>query len=138
MRKIYWVLFIILVTVFSFSWDVSASDCNYNDKDSISWNLIECFSDSDLVGWDWNNAKISDSKWFSDTIRRWIKNISVLLAACAVFWIVYGSFNLVISQWESEKATNAKNIIQWSIIWFICIITASVIINLTIKIIYSI
>jgi hypothetical protein len=45
---------------------------------------------------------------------------------------------MAISQWEDEKITKAKNVIKWSIIWFILVLTARLIINLIIRIMYSI
>jgi hypothetical protein len=39
--------------------------------------------------------------------------------------------------WEDEKSKKAKDIIKWSIIWFIWVLTASVIVNLLVNFIYS-
>jgi hypothetical protein len=135
MKKLLLILFILLIAIISFSWNaLASSDCDYGGD--ILWSLEKCFNDSELVGGNQNDAKISE--WFSTTVKNWTNNIALFLAVFAVLWIAYGSFNLVISQWESEKATKAKNMIQWSIIWFICVITASLIINLVIRIMYSI
>jgi hypothetical protein len=134
MKKIFLILFTLFIIIFCFSWDISvfSSDCGYNW--SVMWSLENCIGKTDLV----NPGDVKISGWFSNTVKKWTKNISVILAVCAVFWIVYGSFMLTTSQWDSEKAKKAKNIILWSIAWFICMVTAPFIVNLVIKIMYSV
>jgi hypothetical protein len=44
---------------------------------------------------------------------------------------------LAVSRWEADKAKKAKDIILWSIIWFICVLTAYYTINLVIWLMYT-
>lgn len=132
MKKLFIVLIIFIFTLFSFSY-VLAWNCDYNDW-SISSELKDCLSDSLLVG---SDAKIIGWDWFQKTINAWIKNISLYLWIWAVLWIVYGSFMMTVSAWEDEKVNKAKDIIKWSIIWFLWLISASFIISLIVRVIYS-
>jgi len=132
--------FLILIIFWVFSFfsflDFSNSACEYNW--TIEWSLDNCLSDSTLVwaGVEKSNAEIW--KWFDKTIQNWTKNISLFLWIFAVLGIVYGSFMLTTSAWEDEKINKAKDTIKWSIIGFIWLITASFLINLLVKVIYSI
>ncbi len=135
MKKILILIGIFLFNIFSFN-SVSAWDCAY-DPTVNTWPLTEelskCLSDSKLVN---SDAKITG--WFKTSIKKWIDNISLFLWIWAVLWIVYGSFMLTVSAWEDEKVNKAKDIIKWSIIGFIWLITASLIINVLVRVIYSI
>jgi hypothetical protein len=70
-------------------------------------------------------------------LKNWTNTIARFLAVLAVFWIVFGWFRFTISAWEDEKITKAKNIIKWSIIGFVWVLTATLIINLVVNIMYS-
>lgn len=135
MKKFLILIGIFLFNIFSFN-SVSAWDCVY-DPTVNTWPLTEelskCLSDSKLVN---SDAKITG--WFKTSIKKWIDNISLFLWIWAVLWIVYGSFMMTISAWEDEKVNKAKDIIKWSIIGFIWLITASLIINVLVRVIYSI
>ncbi len=132
MKKLFIILIISIFSLFSIS-SVLAWNCDYNDW-TISSELKDCLTDSKLVG---SEAKIIGWDWFKQTINTWTKNISLYLWIGAVLWIVYGSFMMTISTWEDEKINKAKDIIKWSIIWFLWLISASFIINLIVRVIYS-
>lgn len=132
MKFFLWLIGVLFFSFFSFL-NSANSSCQYNENWSIKWNLDNCLSDSTLVWWD---AKVWG--WFDETIKKWVKNISIFLWIWAVFGIVYGSFMMTISSWEDEKVNKAKDTIKWSIIWFIWLITASFLINLIIRLFYSI
>lgn len=122
-----------ILLFYLFSFDLSYSNCTPPNWDfDITWALENCLSNSDLVEW------AADLEyWFSWTLKEWINNISVFLWIWAVLWIVYGSFMLTISTWEDEKVNKAKWIIKWSIIGFIWLIMSFFIINLIIRLFYS-
>jgi len=130
MKKI--LSFLTFLILFIFSSSFVFSNCNYSEWSLIWTNLDNCLKDSKLV---WTNAKI----WwgFDTTIKKWTTNISLFLWIAAVLWIVYGAFSMTISAWEDEKVNKAKWIIKWSIIWFIWLITASFLINLVVRLFYS-
>lgn len=132
MKKLFIILSVFIFSIFSIS-SVLAWNCDYNDW-TISSELKDCLIGSPLVG---SEAKIIGWDWFQQTINTWTKNISLYLWIWAVLWIVYGSFMLTVSAWEDEKINKAKDIIKWSIIWFLWLISASFIINLIVRVIYS-
>jgi len=131
MKNFLILLWILFFSFFSFL-SYANSDCKYDW--TITGSLNNCLSDSTLVYSE--SAKIW--AWFDATIEKWVKNISIFLWIWAVFGIVYWSFMMTISSWEDEKVNKAKDIIKWSILWFIWLITASFIINLIIRLFYSI
>lgn len=133
MKKIILFTFSLLFSIFAFS------TASVNSYDEYGWKLSEQLESllwsTDLVkGW-WDNLLID--QWFSEYIKWWTNNISLYLWVLAVFWIALGAFMLVVSSGEDDKVTKAKTIIKWSIIWFVWVLTAALIINLIIKIMYS-
>ncbi len=133
-KKILIVLFM-FVWIFSFTsvfWD----GCNQN-LDSVSvWQALDnCLEWTPLVGW--NNASI-DSWGLSVKIKALVDNIGIYLFIFAVWSIVYGALMMTLSSWDDEKIKKAKDIVKWWIIWFIGLISAGAIINLVVKIMYSI
>ena len=135
MKKMLILIGIFLFNIFSFN-SVLAWGCDYDpavNSGPLTEELSKCLNDSKLVNSDW---KITG--WFKTSISRWVDNISLFLWIGAVLWIVYVSFTLTISAWDDEKVNKAKDIIKWSIIGFIWLITASLIINVLVRVIYSI
>jgi len=100
-------------------------------KDALDW----CLAWSALV--DWTEVRIDWNWWFWKKIKNWINNIAIYLWVFAVWSIVLWGLMMTLSSWEDEKIKKAKDIIKWWIIWFIWLISVSAIINLIIKIIYS-
>lgn len=144
--KRFLLLFILLIsnllTITVFSWwnQLYATNCSYDVDSSLSpdvWNQLDsCLQWSSLV--DWNDVSIDWGWWFGQKIRNVVYNISLYLWVFAVWSIVYGWLMWTISAWEEEKITKGKNIIKWGIIWFIWLISVSTVINLVVKIMYSI
>lgn len=100
------------------------------------WSALdECLNWSKLV--DWNDAKIVTSWGLSLKIKAWVNNIALYLWVFAVWSIVYGWLMMTLSTGEEEKIKKAKDIVKWWILWFLWIISASAIINLIVKIMYS-
>lgn len=129
---------ILLGLIFIFTLSVvnlgfATNNCNYSEWGTISSNLENCLSDSSLVKW--TDAQISS--WFRNYITKWTNNISLFLWVLAVTWIAIGAFMLTTSAGESDKVSKAKSIIQWSVVWFIWVLTAALIINLIVRIMYS-
>ena len=119
------------------SWE-SEDPCipNLEDWYEIWTTLDECLEWSTLVSWE--KAKISWTDWVWEKIKAWVDNISLYLLIFAVGSIVYGSLMMTLSTWDDEKIKKSKDIVKWWIIWFIWLISASAIINLVVKIMYSI
>ncbi len=132
MKKIFLTLFFFILVL---SFDISLwANCVPPEGDfNVSEALEDCLSESDLVNvWD-----ASITWWFWEYITKWTNNIALFLWIFAVLAIVFWSFNLTLSAWDDEKINKSKKIIQWWIIWFVAVISASLIINLIIRIVYD-
>ncbi len=89
---------------------------------------------------DWSTVVQSNdltvSGWFKTIILNFIKNVSIILALAAIWFIAYGSMVLVASWWNDEKIKKWKNIIKWSLVGFLWLVSASWIIALLVNLIY--
>lgn len=137
MKKIL-ILLLLSISFLLSSYNYSYSDCTY-DIDQKWWEvwqaLDNCLAWSALVNW--KNVAI-DWKWgFWTMIKNWVNNISIYLWVFAVWSIVYWALLMTLSAWEDEKVTKAKWVIKWWILWFIWLISISAIINLIVKLMYS-
>jgi|SaaInlStandDraft_6_1057023.scaffolds.fasta_scaffold00586_5 hypothetical protein len=134
MKKVLIVL-LSLFAIFSFMTPITFWECNPDlDTDWTIWEALDgCLNDSKLV--DWWNVKVA--WWFWNVIKTWVNNISIYLWVFAVWSIVLWALMMTLSGWEEEKINKAKDIIKWWIIWFLWLIFASAIINLVIRIMYS-
>jgi len=133
MKKIITLLFI-SISFLLINVNLWFAECKYSESWDISSNLDTCLSDSTLVNaW---GAKVWDQ--FDKYILWWITNIGLYLWFFAVLSIVIWSLMLTLSSWDDEKINKAKGVVKWGIIWFIWVITASALISILVKIIYSI
>lgn len=144
MKKIV-LLFVLIISIFSFeisfwaTWTNDNNTCSWDPETSnnnISWQLNSCLNWSSLVN-SWKNLDVSENSTFWNKIKTWVNNISVYLLVLAVFAIVYWGLMMTLSTWDDEKINKAKNIIKWWVLWFLALILASAIINLVVKIMYS-
>lgn len=115
-----------------------AENCTYNVDSSTWWSISDalnnCLEWSNLVSG--KDVKVSGAFWLQ--IKSWVNNISIYLWVFAVWSIVFGGLMMTLSVWEEEKIKKAKDIVKWWMIWFIWLISASAIITLVVKIMYSI
>ncbi len=93
-----------------------------------------CLGNADLIQW-WPNLYVED--WFKIMIVDFIKKISTFLAILAVGSIAYWSMVMVTSVWSDEKIKKWRNIIKWSLIWFVVLVSAAWIIQSIIYIVYD-
>ena len=139
MKKILFFLSLVLSLFFSIDTTFWLWECNYDvdkiDSGQSIWSALdECLKWTALVSWE--NVRLDDAS-FATQIKEWVNNISIYLWIFAVFSIVFWGLMLTLSEWEDEKITKAKNIIKWWILWFLALISISAIINLIVKIMYS-
>lgn len=130
MKKI--IIFILSIVLF-FSFFPVFSACNY-DWEIWQW-LNDCLEWSSLV--DGRFATVWNWLWFNTKIISWVKTIGSILSLIAVGWIVYGSFELVISSGADETVSKWKNIIKRSILWFVALLSAGSIIAIVVNIMYA-
>jgi hypothetical protein len=132
-KKIF--LFVLLLISFLSIQNTVFWNCNYDPltNSTMISSLENCINWTTLVNsWD---AKID--WWFWSYIKTWTNNIALYIWILAVFAIVFGSLKLTLSTWDDEKINKAKAIVKWWIIWFLGVIFASSIINLVIRLVYS-
>lgn len=136
-------LFLLIITFFfCISWanalDISinkwsnSSSCRYSEWASISSFLNWC-KPSNAVWW------VNDMKvewWFKTVINKWIKNISLVLWLLAVWCLVYAGLLMQLSAWEDDQIKKWKNIVKWTIFWFILLISASWIVYIIVNIMF--
>lgn len=132
-------LLIILILMFSF-FSIFLPEafwtCTYNEGAKIWTSLNNCLSNSKLVNW--KDVTVKAWGWFETQIKKWTTNIALYLWIFAVGSIVVWGLMLTLSAWEEEKIKKAKDIVKWWIIWFVWIITASAIISIIVRLVYSI
>jgi len=128
MKKL--ILFIIILLWFFIIKDSSFAACEYNDQ-NLSTFLNDC-KPNNVVWW----ADLTVTGWFKTKINTWVKNIALVLWILAVWSLVYAGMLMQFSAWEDEKTKKAKDIIKWTIIWFIGLISASGIIYIVINLMY--
>lgn len=109
-----------------------SSWCRYSEWASLSSFLNWCKPNT--VVW-WSDMKVE--RWFKDKINKWIKNISLVLWVLAVWALVYAWLIMQFSGWEDEKIKKGKNIIKWTLIWFILLISASGIVYIVINVMFG-
>ena len=118
-------------------WKNWSNNCSGYDFDK-NWNIWEqldkCLKGVELVDW----TDVSIEWWFWVQIKKWTNNIWLYLWVLAVWSIIFGWFMMTMSAWEEEKVKKWKDVIKWWIIWFLWVVWASAVINLIVKIMYSI
>ncbi len=135
LKKISLLIISILVIFFSFSWvNFALENCNYDGD----WGLVKTLTDCiDEPNFKWISPEadldLSDWQWVSKMVAKIVKNMATILFIIAVWALIYASYLLVLSGWEDEKIKKAKDIIKWTLLWFIWLITAWLIIMLVVK-----
>ena len=135
LKKIVLIFSFILISFFSF--DISFSACSYDGVWDVESALNNCIWDweTDLVE-TWDNLEVAD--WLKTKLTEWTTKIATFLALGAIFAIVFGSFKMVLSQWEEEAIKKAKDIIKWWIIGLVWVVSAGFIVSVVVKLVYSI
>lgn len=143
MKKIILIL-AVLLSFFSFN-SASANETKKDNTEkckidvenietiSISDNIEKCKPENAVEATNW---KIEN--WFKAVLWKIIKNMMYVIWAFAIFAIVFGWFNIVISAWDDEKLKKWKDIVKWGALWFLWAISAAWLIPLLINFIYSI
>lgn len=119
--------------IFSLFLFYTAEATTYNSWATVWDNLDTFLNNSSLVSW----TDTSVSWWFKTKIITWVTTLGSILSLIAVWWIVYGSFQLVVSTGDDEKVKKGKDIIKWSILWFLALISAGSIIAIVVNIMYA-
>ena len=133
MKKIVSLLLICVAYLCFFSVIHTYWNCDYNGWD-IWYELDWCLWSSDLVN-PWDGL----IEWgVKNKIVYWTNQLAMLLWLLAVGAIVYGAFMMTISVWEDEKVKKWKDIVKWSMLWFLWLLLAGWIVRLVIEIMFSV
>jgi len=114
-----------------------AAECDQNWE----WNvdvgnaLVDCIHGSDVVH-SWGDFSVEGN--FKTKISAWTRAIASFLSLLAVGAIVYGAFLMTISGWDDEKIKKGKDIVKWSIVWFLWVVTAGGLISILVNFIFAI
>lgn len=110
----------------------STTWCKYNEQSDLSWFLDGCKPKTVVWG---KNMQV---EWgFKQKINQWISNIALVLWIGAVGALVYAALLLQFANGEDEKIKKAKDIIKWTMIWFILLISASGVIYVVINVMFG-
>ena len=137
-KKILLWLFSIITIYFSFIWtNIALEKCNYDGQWWLVKTLTDCIDEPNFK-WVVPEDNLDLSTWIgvSKLVTKIVKNISIILFIIAVWALIYASYLLVLSGWEEEKIKKAKDIIKWTLLWFIWLISAWLIIMLVVKVGY--
>lgn len=121
---------IILLILLSIIWINNVFwTCTYDWTDDLTSDDIDaCVTPSGVLA----TSNMEVAIWFKEKIQSWITTISWILWLLAVWSIAFGWFMLVVSTGEEDKLKKWKDIIKWSIIWFLWVISAGVLIRIII------
>jgi hypothetical protein len=127
------ILSIFILFMFSFQ-NIVTAKCKYDNSIDVKINLGDCELWKKLVE-PWN---VDIGGWqFKNSILIWVKNIAWFLGLVSVSALVYAAFMMTISGWEEEKIKKAKDIIKWTILWFLWIVLAGSLITIIVKFMYD-
>lgn len=129
------VLFLLFILSFFFFTQVVFSSCVYDGAGDVGAALDGCIggSTSLVTAWDY-----TVEGGFKFMIQRWTTAIAWVLGLFAVGAIVYGALLMTLSAGEDEKIKKGKDIVKWSILWFIGVVTAGWLIALVVNFIFAI
>ena len=117
-----------------FTLSLSAA-CSWSEWWSVAWQFDNCLSWTQLVD---SAGDMRLDGGFRIQVMNWTTNIATLLWLLAIGGIVYGWFLMTLSAWEDEKIKKWKDIVKWSLIWFLALISASALVRIVIEFIYSV
>lgn len=133
MKKLF-CIFILFFGLFFFQ-ESFATGCDYTWDGDVGNALANCIQGSDVVysGWEftveWN---------FKSKINTWTRTLASVLALLAVGAIVYWAFLMTLSWWEDERIKKGKDIVKWSIFWFLGVVAAGGLISILVNFIFAI
>jgi len=133
--KKFLLIFIFLFSILFSIWIVNWGWCYYSKWDDLDFALVNCLDWTSLVD-PGSDLEVTNG-WFSEKIYNISKTIAIILSLWAVLWIVYWSFLMVTAAWEDEKVKKWKDVIKWSIVWFLWVVLASSLIVLITRFIFD-
>ncbi len=136
MKKIFIYFVIIIAGFYFFTQETTFANCSYNSWATVDANVDNCFNNGQSTAVKTNDAKIELG--FKSMINNWVQNIALILGLLSVGSLIYWALSMTLSTWDDEKIKKSKDIVKWSIVWFIAILSASTIVSLVINFMYRI
>lgn len=110
----------------------------WDKKDAnVADEIEKCLKGTSIAVQEWN-LNVIKGTGFKEKVNKVIAQISQILGIIAVWALVYGWYLLVFSAGEEESIKKGKDIVKWTLIWFLALIFSGTIVLLVINFIYSI
>lgn len=122
-------IFIFIVLFFSF---FSFTNAVCTDWSSVS----ECLNQVKPTSLVWKTWDYKVENEFKNQISQISKTLSILLSMMAVWTIAFAGLKMTMSVWKDEEMKKAKDIIKWTIIGYLVLISVWAIISMVITIVY--
>ncbi len=110
----------------------STSWCTYSEWSSLSSFLDGCKPEKVVSG-----GNMSIEGWFKTKINTWIQNLALVLWVAAVASLVYAALLFQFANGEDEKIKKAKDIVKWTLIWFLLLISSGGIVYVVINVMFG-
>lgn len=127
--------FVFIVCIWFLQSDVTFASCSWTEWASVWGQFDNCLTGTDLV----NSAGDMSLTWgFRTQVINWTTNIATLLGLLAIGAIVYGGLLMTLSVGEDEKIKKWKDIVKWSLLWFLALIMAWALVRVVIEFIFAV
>lgn len=135
MKKLIYIC-VISCLIFSFNSSHSACSIDIENTDSVAAMVDNCFNDGETLVIQPGNDLIAGDQTNS-LIKGYINNLWWILWVIAILMIVYSGFLMTLSWGDDEKIKKWKDLLKWTVIWFIALVSAGGIISLLITTIFE-
>ncbi len=126
---------LLFVTIFSFQ--VHAAPCDSFSGDGDITDLVTwCIESEGQLTVRGNDLEVWGDT--NDIINDLISTLWILLSIWAIIMIVYSGLLMTLSWWNDEKVKKWKDLLKWTLIWYIALLTAWWIVSFVISLIYNI
>lgn len=129
----------ILIVFFSLGLYHSHAACSVDfewDK-PISELVDNCMEKNETLVVRTDGKDLNAGIWTNRIINDLIARIWGILGVVAVLMIVYGAFLMTLSGGDEEKIKKWKDLVKWTVLWFIALVAAGWIISLIITTIFE-
>lgn len=123
-------------------WDINNKSLTSLLKDCQPDGTLEWKSKNEIFSFLWIfSISTTSNNWYEITdvtgkILSIIKKLLILASILAIWWIVYAGIMFTTAYWSDEKHKKWKDVIKWSIIWFVVALISQQLINAIINLIY--
>jgi len=115
-------------------WDAFSASCTYSEAGTISSNMEGCLGTTDVV----QSSSLMTEVWIKIKIIAWTDALAKLLGLLAIGAVVYGWFMMTISGGQDEQIKKWKDIVKWSLLGFLAVVTTGAIIRLIIEFVFDV